>query len=477
MVDACAPHGILPFYGPFGDIKDVGRLRGPVPQRLPARLRRRVEPAPGADRHRQEGLLPDPAEVKFAKKVIEAIPDGTRRRDDRRQDAGRRHLEAVQGDGRPATRELAASITATFIASLREDANERVRRRQRDIDGQVAQLTASIDKPLPGTTESRIEQMRLSRAALVQEGAQLVADGIAEAVSARRVGPPSALSDPVSPRPKLNILAGLVFGLLLGAVLAWWRERRAAPLRSAEEAATLSDAPVLATVPLRRRVAAGDPLLAEAYDVLCANLMFQARDQGHHVITVVSENARAGKSSTVEGLAQAAERAGSSVGVIDADLRLAGLSSRFGVTGGASLAEVIANQAQIDEALVAVTPGISLIAARAPTPDPPRLLNTPRMREIVESLERRFDLVLIDSPPLGGLADGLLLSSLSDGVLMVVRAGTTSRPDLIGGIKRIRQTRTPIVGLVVFAERELDTTYYPPRPAPQPLAGAPAGSR
>ncbi len=163
--------------------------------------------------------------------------------------------------------------------------------------------------------------------------------------------------------------------------------------------------------------------------------------------------------------------------MIDADLRLAALSARFGAPGGATLAEVIAGQATIDEALVAVTPGISLIAARAPTPDPPRLLNTPRMREIVEALERRFDLVLIDSPPLGGLADGLLLSSLSDGVLMVVRAGTTSRPDLTDGIKRVRQTRTPIVGLVVFAERELDQTYYPPRPATQPQTGDPAVTR
>ena len=309
----------------------------------------------------------------------------------------------VRGDSGAEARDLAAAITATFIASLREDANERVRRRQAEIDAQVALLTARIDQAPPGTAESRIEQQRLSRAALVDEGAQLVADGIAEAVSARRVGPPSALPDPVSPRPKLNIVAGLVFGLLLGAALAWWRERRAAPLRTAEEAAALSDTQVLATVPLRRRVVSGDPVLAEAYDVLTANLMFQARDQGLRVITIVSENARAGKSSTVEGLAHAAERAGSRVAVIDADLRLAALSARFGAPGGATLAEVIAGQATIDEALVAVTPGISLIAARAPTPDPPRLLNTPRMREIVEALERRFDLVLIDSPRLAAL--------------------------------------------------------------------------
>ncbi len=76
MVDACTAVGALPFYGPYGDIKDERGLRNPVPRRLPARLRRRLVAAPRADRDRQEGLLPEPAEVAFAKKVIEAIPDG-----------------------------------------------------------------------------------------------------------------------------------------------------------------------------------------------------------------------------------------------------------------------------------------------------------------------------------------------------------------------------------------------------------------
>ncbi len=58
MVDACAAHGIYPYYGPFGDIADTRRLRGPVPQRLPARLCRRLEPASHPDRDRPPGLLP-----------------------------------------------------------------------------------------------------------------------------------------------------------------------------------------------------------------------------------------------------------------------------------------------------------------------------------------------------------------------------------------------------------------------------------
>ena len=77
MVDACASAGILPFYGPFGDIERRRGLRGAVPRRVPDGLRRRLVAAPAPDRDRASGCsAPTPTRCAFAKKVIEAIPDG-----------------------------------------------------------------------------------------------------------------------------------------------------------------------------------------------------------------------------------------------------------------------------------------------------------------------------------------------------------------------------------------------------------------
>ena len=76
MVDACTSVGALPFYGPYGDIRDVEGCETQFRAVLPARLRGRVVAAPGPDRDRQAVFSPDPDEVAFAKKVIEAIPDG-----------------------------------------------------------------------------------------------------------------------------------------------------------------------------------------------------------------------------------------------------------------------------------------------------------------------------------------------------------------------------------------------------------------
>ena len=101
MVDACAGAGILPFYGPFGDIKDT---EGCETQFRAAFLLGCVGAwslHPVQIEIAKKVFSPPADEVLFAKKVLEAIPDGKGRPHDRRQDAGRRHLEAVQGDGGP----------------------------------------------------------------------------------------------------------------------------------------------------------------------------------------------------------------------------------------------------------------------------------------------------------------------------------------------------------------------------------------
>lgn len=369
-----------------------------------------------------------------------------------------------------AARDLAAAVTANFIATLRIDATERARRQQAQLDALVDDLTRRIERPAPEVPPSTIAQLRASRQALLEQGAGLVADGVAEAGSARRVGPPSASADPVSPRPRLNIVAGIVLGLLLGAALAWWRERRAPALRSAEHAASLTDVPVLATIPLRRRAAAGDPVLGEAYDILHANFTFQARDHGPRVVTVIGENARVGKTSTVEGLALAAVRSGRSVALVDADLRMGELSARLGYGDSYGLRDIVGGGRSLDEVLVDPAPGLVLVPAHVPTPDPPSLLHSARTRDVIRKLRERFDLVLIDSPPIGQLADGLILASLSDAVLMVARSGVTSRPSLVSGVAKVRQTRTPIIGLVVFTALDLDASYYPAIVGTQPRA-------
>jgi Mrp family chromosome partitioning ATPase len=83
------------------------------------------------------------------------------------------------------------------------------------------------------------------------------------------------------------------------------------------------------------------------------------------------------------------------------------------------------------------------------------------MRDVVEELRGRFSLVLIDSPPVAHLADASILASVSDGVIVVARVGTTARSDLVAAGANLRHSPTPIVGSVVLERRTIDETYYP----------------
>jgi capsular exopolysaccharide synthesis family protein len=375
-------------------------------------------------------------------------------------DTGVIRLKA-RGSSPAAARGLAGAVTTSFLATLQEDATQRVTRQQAEIDALVERLNRRMEAARRDS--SALAQLRASRQALLEQGAGLVADGVAEAGSVRRVGPPSASSKPVSPRPLLNATAGILLGLLLGAGLAWWRERRAPGLHSAEEAAALIDVPLLAAIPLRRRVLAGDPSVVESYDLLRANLTFQSLDRGLCVVTVAGKNVGVGKTSTVEGLAFAAARSGSSVVVVDGDLRRGSLSQRLGHGGREGLCDLVCGGRSLDDVLVELAPGVALLPSNAPTPNPPSLLYSQRARDAINELRDRFDLVLIDSPPVAQLADGLILASLSDGVLIVARSGVTTGPDLQSGVTKIRQARVPLVGLVFFTPLSVDTTYYYPR--------------
>ena len=101
MVDACAGAGILPFYGPYGDIKDTDGCETQFRAAFLLGCVGRVVTPPRADRDREEGLLAGPGGGQVRQEGDRGDSGRPRRPHDRRQDAGRRHLEAVQGDGRP----------------------------------------------------------------------------------------------------------------------------------------------------------------------------------------------------------------------------------------------------------------------------------------------------------------------------------------------------------------------------------------
>ncbi len=378
-----------------------------------------------------------------------------------------------------AAQALGQQVANAFLVDLESEASTRTVQEQNEIQqnlttlsARIAALQASPNADVPPIS-AQVNSLQASRQALIAQSASLVANGLAQGTSATLSAPPAASSSPIRPRRSLNLLAGLLLGLLLGVGLAWLNEVLRPGLHSAEEAAALLDAPLLSSIPLRPRMSANDPALLEAYDVLQTNLFLAMSKNDLSIVTFIGPNPRVGKTSAVEGLSKIATRGGRNVLIVDGDMRAGSLSTRLRHDRRVGMVELLQGGIDLDEALVSLESGLSLLPTRQSPINPPSLLSGERMRALVAELRERFDLVLIDSPPIAGLADGLILASLSDAVVMVVRAGLTKPSDLTTASASLRQSQTAIAGLVVFEERPVES-YYPVVEERSPAAHDPA---
>jgi Mrp family chromosome partitioning ATPase len=355
---------------------------------------------------------------------------------------------------------IAAGVADGFLTHLQQSASATTTKLQAQLQEQIATLTVKLGAlqahASDPTVAAQITSLKASRQALVNQSATLVANGLAQGSSATLSAPPSASSTPISPKRALDLLAGLLLGAILGVGVAWAREVLRPAIHSAGDLTSLTDLPVLASIPLNAR---DDAALTEAYRVLYANLRFVLRADDARIVTAVGLNAKVGKSSTIEGLARVVGT-DRNVLVVDGDMRSGTLSQRLGYGDHVGLLEVLARASLLDDAIVQLDGGVSLLPTRSSNEDVSELLSWRRTLALMSELRERFDLVLIDSPPLAGLVDGLILASQSDTVLLVVRAGLTKPSDIAAAADSLQHNKTPIAGLVVFEELVVDS-YYP----------------
>jgi tyrosine-protein kinase len=372
---------------------------------------------------------------------------------------------SVEGPSPQEARSLAAQVADQFVRTIQQESRSRTLQLQQEVEARISALNLRIEGLASGTqTPAVTEQLaalRGARSALVQQEQGLFANGLQQGGVVSLTSPPSGSAAPVRPRPVLNVVAGILLGLLVGIGLALLRARLDRGLHAAAEVEDLVGAPVLASIPLRRRFSVDDPVLGEAYDILRANLAFLSLDRPIQAITFTSFNPGEGKSSTAEGLAYAAVRGGLNVLLIDGDVRTRTLSQRLGHPDAPGLTTIMVDLATPEEAVVDLADGLSFLPSGPTPPNPPSLLSSSRVVDLVAQMRNEYSLIIFDSPPVAHLADASILASVSDGVIAVARVGVTKRSDLVAAATNLRHSPTPIVGVVVIEPREVDETYYP----------------
>jgi tyrosine-protein kinase len=344
--------------------------------------------------------------------------------------------------------------TATAVSNL-SAAETQLNAQIKAIDKEIGQL--------PSGDSAQAAALSNQQAVLKGQLAQLQVAGATASTGLELVTPATPPTSPSSPKPPQDALLGLAAGLALGIGAAFLRDNLDDTLTTGESVEPVIDAPVLATVPmvaaLRKKeakpaiIAVSDPTSqsAEAYRSLRTSLQFAQQDRPLRTILVTSPSPGDGKTATVVNLGAVFAQAGIQVVIVSCDLRRPGLSQFFAPAEHAELSAVLRGHRPLDLAITPVpeVEGLWTVGTRGIAANPTELLSGRRMRSVLDELAQRFDIVLIDSPPVLPVADAMILSGYADAVLLVVAAGQTRRAELRRTRDKLGQAGATVVGAVL----------------------------
>ena len=336
----------------------------------------------------------------------------------------------------------AAAIANAFAAALN---GHQTTQAKQGLDVQISAYLTQL-----AATSNRAQA---TRAALVQQIAQLRAESDASGSSLQVIERAVAAATPVGPETTRAVEIAIVIALLLGVGVVVLAENGDRRLRAPESLERLTNVPLLGVIPASAFSPGQRGRVRDegAFQMLSASLMFFNVDRPLSSVAIISPGPWEGKTTVAAGLAVAAGRSGRRVILVDADLRRPMVCERLGITATAGLGAVLTRQLPLAAALlehpVDPPPGASLrvLPAGPPPPNPSALLASLEMRTLLQELTRQSDLVILDTPAALAVTDALPLFQAVSGVVMIARMNRSSQD----AVQRMQSMITSAGGTVL----------------------------
>ena len=368
-------------------------------------------------------------------------------------------------------RNIQTSMRADYLAAKRQE--DKIRKELRQFNRKMHNLQdSSLDY---NTLKREVDTNGKLYNNLLQRLEEVNVASEANTSSISIVEPAITPFQQYRPKPKLNILIGLIAGLLLGLAFAFLREALDRSVKSPEDLEKLTGLPVLGLIPkinkgnIKKHLSMittemPQSSAAEAYRISSTNIRFMVQNQSNHVLLVTSAHPKEGKSTTAVNLACTYAKMGMKVLLVDADIRNSSLHAKLTIKNKLGLSNYL--KGEID--LVGITqpvnqvPGLYAITAGDYDEDPITLISHERMSYLTTQGAAIFDYVIIDSPPVQGFADTLILSSLATSTIIVAKEGMLESKTIQQILKQLARVKNNVLGFLLVDVKKpvTDNKYY-----------------
>jgi capsular exopolysaccharide synthesis family protein len=304
----------------------------------------------------------------------------------------------------------------------------------------------------------------------------------------RVVEPSTPPEEPYKPKPILNISLGTLFGVVLAGGLVFMRERMDRSIKNPGASRRLFNAPELGVIPnlgsngnlipkvngngrtaqelLLSRVEddttalaswqSGPAFITESFrGTLASILRNQATNKNQKMILITSPGPAEGKTTVVQNLGIALAESGRKVLLVDADFRRPHLHRKFSLPNEWGLIDVLCENRPLNEytpeqmGVFTGFPGLSILPNRVTHHNISKALYSPRLRMILDTLVEKYDMVIVDAPPILSVADTRIVASLTDALILVLRSGVTQRDAAMETYQLIQEDGLTLLGTVL----------------------------
>ena len=334
-----------------------------------------------------------------------------------------------------------------------------------------AQQVAFQDKNIQYTILNReVESNRSQYKALVDKLNALGASDLTQPTAS--VVDFAVLPDvPFSPRLSVNVLIALGLSLAGSAAVIYLKELVNNKFSVPDQVEAELLVPVLGIVPKLEKGKLEEALknpksgLSEAFRSLRTSLQYSSADGAPKVLAVTSAEPGETKSTTVYKLAEEFGAIGVTVLVVDTDMRRPALHRIFRTDNERGLSDLLTRKLTADETREIFRnteiPNVTFISSGPLAPSPANLLSSDKMAAVLLACAKKFDMVILDGPPVLGLSDAPIMARLADATLMVVAANQVSRKSAVTSMRRLRSTGANVIGSLfsMFSADRFEYSY------------------